>query len=125
LGEFEETFSESGRDDDTDRGEGINFECDSVAQLIDAFAIQYGWSLDYILDRPYCILHHLSIAMGIRKYYEVLKELNTTRAANSTESNAVNEFLNSIRPKDAEKEWAPSGGELTVPPGMLHIIQEE
>jgi len=62
--------------------------------------------------------------MGIRQYYEVVKEVNTQRAANSTETNAINEFLQNIRPKDTEKEWAPSVGELTVPPGMLHIIQE-
>jgi hypothetical protein len=86
--------------------------------------MQYGWSNEYILDRPYCVLHHLLIAMGIRKYYDVVKEVNTQRASNSTDTNAVSDFLRSIRPQDTEKEWAPSGGELTVPPGMLHVTQE-
>ena len=124
MGESEKTFSESGRDDDTDRTDGIEFECDQVAQIIDIFAEQYGWSDTYILDRPYCVLRHLLVAMGIRKYYDVVKELNTQRAANSTKENVVTQFLKDIRPKDAEKEWAPAAGEMVVPAGMLHVIQE-
>jgi hypothetical protein len=97
----------------------------TLAQLVDQFASEYGWSLEYVVSRTYYQLTELSSQTAQRVFVCRKIAADTARMAPNAKRHEYERWLRSLNPDglDSDTVGSAATGASEIPDGF--VFKEE
>jgi hypothetical protein len=70
--------------------------------LIDGIVVEYGWTIEYVLEQPYTKLRELLNSMKFRKYIDTMRLFRLHNLAHGGDNRTVEKFFEDMKPSIPE-----------------------